>query len=178
MNKRNYQTSFADADLQISWAQFAPEPLTFADAPRVTGARRQGVLYERKAQDYIAMALSQRQVMNDSLIYIKSPWLCYKNKNVDKLFFCQPDGLIVELREKKLTIVEIKLQHTSETWYQVRKLYQPVVSAIYPGFQIAALEIVKWLDPHIPFPETFKFCEDVLYFDVDKFGVHIFNNGR
>lgn len=161
------------------WAQFAPEPPFASSSLRVTGAKRQGLNYEKRAQAYVEMQLAQKRISNPDLEYMKSPWLCFKALgNNGRTSYCQPDGLILDLAERHCVIVEIKLQHTAEAYWQVRKLYQPVLQVIYPTFTFSALEIVKWLDPHIKFPEAFKFAEDIWYNDQVKFGVHIFNSGR
>lgn len=160
----------------VTWAQFAPEP-TFTAQPRVTGKKRQGINYEKKAQDYVEFSLAQRRLSAGNLQYLRSPWLCYRIVGRQDIFYCQPDGIILDSEQRKLVILEMKLSHTAHAWYQIRKLYQPVLSLIYPDYSMAALEIVRWLDPHVPFPETFKFVDDVVWFDVEKFGVHIFNPG-
>jgi hypothetical protein len=176
LHKRTYQNSLIDSSL--TWAQFAPEPFSIESIVKVTGAKRQGINYERKTQAYIEMQLANK---SEGVKYIRSPWLCYKALGSgSRILFCQPDGLIMEVEQKRCVIVEIKLQHTAEAYWQVRRLYQPVLQFIYPDFTFSALEIVKWLDPHISpkFPESFKFAEDLLHYDPLKFGVHIYNPGR
>lgn len=175
-NRRTYQNSLVNST--VTWAQFAPEPSFLSStAIKVTGAKRQGINYERRAQEYIEAVVPWKE-LEPQTKYLKSPWLCYKTKSSgEQLLYCQPDGLIIQLEQKRCTIVEIKLQHTSEAFYQIKKLYQPVLEKVYPDFVFSALEIVKWLDPHTKFPVPFKLAEDIVYHDV-KFGVHIYNSGR
>lgn len=160
------------------WAQHAPEPSFSLQAHTIkaTGAKRQGINYERRAQDYIETWM---RVQESSIEYLRSPWLCYKALGSgEQLLYCQPDGLFVDLPNHRCTIVEIKLQHTSEAYFQIKKLYQPVLEIIYPDFVFSSLEIVKWLDPHTKFPVPFRLAEDLFYKDETKFGVHIYNSGK
>lgn len=70
--------------------------------------------------------------------------------------------------------MEFKYQHTVDAWNQLRLLYEPVVKALTPGRQITVLEIVKWYDCGVAFPEPVRLVSDIAKFDGDGFGVHIF----
>lgn len=64
---------------------------------------------------------------------------------------CLPDGIL--FREKDLVIIEIKLRHTADAWWQLRKLYQPVaVKAM--GRPVRLLEICKYYEPEVRVPES------------------------
>jgi hypothetical protein len=55
-----------------------------------------------------------------------------------------------------LVICEIKVTFTSDAWWQLRKLYEPVVRlAMKPG-RMALLVMCKSFDPAVPFPEIPK----------------------
>jgi hypothetical protein len=88
--------------------------------------------------------------------------------------WCQPDALILQPRDGLLTIVEVKYQHTPDAWWQLRELYLPVVSLAFgPDWRIAMLEVVKWYDPHVSFPETPLLTPDPLRPPHGRIGVHI-----
>lgn len=176
-NRRTYQNSLLNS--AVTWAQFAPEPFAMSNTEiKVTGAKRQGINYEKRAQEYIETTLDKNEHNKKRLEYLRSPWLIFKTlASGDRLQYCQPDGVLLHRDALRGLIIEIKLQHTTEAYYQTRHLYQPVLEKIFPGFSFSILEVVKWLDPHIKFPEPFVYAETLLHFG-HKFGVHIYNSGR
>ena len=90
---------------------------------------------------------------------------------------CQPDGLLIDIPEGRITIIEIKLQHTPAAWWQLEMLYAPVLSSLFAGgkFDFCLVEAVKWLDPSVPFPVTFQKLPDITFAEPGRFGVHICN---
>jgi len=113
-----------------------------------------GIRYERKAHQYLAERFPSGHVL--------APWVSFKSRERIGYFHCQPDALILDLRRNSITVVEIKLKHTSDAWWQVRQLYMPVVQHIFgPSWDYIAVELAKWFDPHTKFPERFEFVDDV-----------------
>lgn len=168
----------------VVWAQFFPGEPEFTKGSKPRGSRADGVRYEAKAQEYLRKTLAPATEGSDSsqsLELLSSPWLVYKSGNREaRDRFCQPDALLINSERKHITIVEIKLQHTAAAWWQVRQLYEPVLRRIYTNYSFSALEIVKWLDPSVAFPETFYYAKSPLDRGEDnesksKFGVHIFD---
>lgn len=161
----------------VVWAQFFPGEPPFTKSSKPRGSRADGVRYETKTQEY----LKQTVAKEEGLELIQSPWLVFKSGSRDaRDRFCQPDSLIVNKEAKHITIVEVKLQHTSFAWWQVRQLYEPVLRRIYTNHTFSALEIVKWLDPSVAFPETFYYAKSPLDRGEEnesksRFGVHIFD---
>lgn len=161
----------------VVWASFFPGEPEFTKGAKPRGARADGVRYERKAQEYLAKHVPE----GSQLELLSSPWLVFKSGSREaRDRFCQPDALLINSEAKHITIVEIKLQHTAFAWWQVRQLYEPVLRRVYTNYTFSALEIVKWLDPSIAFPETFYYAKSVLDRGEDnesksKFGVHIFD---
>lgn len=157
----------------VVWAQFYPGQPEFTKNHKARGSRAEGLRYEKKAQEYLEKQLEQGQ----DLELIQSPWLVFKSGDRNSRDrFCQPDSLLVDLSNRHITIIEIKLQHTASAWWQVRQLYEPVLRRIYTNYTFSALEIVKWLDPDVAFPETFYYAENIFDRNSEhKFGVHIFD---
>jgi len=120
---------------------------------RLTGRRLQGVRYEKKAQEYLQERLGEG--------YVNSPWIRFLADG--KWRWCQPDGILFKPREGRIVIVEVKYQHTSDAWWQLRHLYQPVLEAIFPRdlWRYEVCELVKWFDPATPFPEKTVFAHEV-----------------
>ena len=113
---------------------------------RYTGRRLEGVRYEKKVQEYLEGLYGDR--------YIPSPWLRFFAGN--KWRWCQPDGILLDFLHGVITVVEVKYQHTSDAWWQVRQLYIPVLRELFPEklWRFEACEVVKWYDPATVFPEN------------------------
>lgn len=156
----------------VVWAQFFPgEPSFKKRTQKARGSQAEGIRYETKAQEYLAKSVPEGWEL------IPSPWLVFKSGSADSRDrFCQPDSLLVNVEKKHVRIVEVKLQHTSYAWWQVRHLYEPVLKRIYTNYSFSAVEIVKWLDPQTAFPENFFYAQTPLEeHEEKKFGVHIFD---
>lgn len=120
---------------------------------RYTGRRLEGIRYERKVHERLELLYGDR--------YMASPWLKFFAEG--KWRWCQPDGLLFDLKRGRITIVEVKYQHTSDAWWQVRQLYQPVLEQIFPKnlWEYDACEVVKWYDPVTLFPERVVLAQEV-----------------
>lgn len=158
--------------LEARYASHAPK---FIKPTKQNRTRRAGVLYEEKAQGYVLRCVAETH--SEHLTIQRSPWLAFRSEGdrEDQVRFCQPDCLIFDSWERKLTIIEIKLQHCSEAFDQVRKLYEPVLKIMFPNHLIAALELVQWHDPHVVFPETYYLEPNILLSQANRFGIHIWN---
>lgn len=102
--------------------------------------------------------------------YIPSPWIKYIDGS--GRHWCQPDGILY-LRSNRLIIVEFKYQHTADAWKQLRLLYEPVITFLHPGAAVSSLEIVKWYDCAVAFPEPVHLIADIAEHHGKGFGVHI-----
>lgn len=71
-------------------------------------------------------------------------------------------------------VVEIKLSHCSEAWYQLFDLYIPVVQAIFPGWEMAGVQVCKWFDPSRPVPQAPTMRERIEDAIPNAFNVHIY----
>ena len=149
---------------RVLTASFSPAP--HLRKKRYTGRRLEGVRYEKKVHEHLSMLFPDT--------YVQSPWLkffpaggCWR--------WCQPDALVVDTKRGRITIVEVKYQHTSDAWFQVKQLYLPVLQSIFPPhlWEYDFCEVVKWYDPDTVFPEPV-----VLAHEVDMrhkhFKVHIY----
>jgi len=158
-------------------AKIASRPPRFIKPSVQTGNRKVGVKYEQKAQDYIQLQADKLDDQSPGVKVSHSPWLVFRSEGdqPDHVRYCQPDCLLIDEWQRKLTIIEIKLQHCVEAHDQVRKLYEPVLKLMYPDYLFAALELVQWHDPHINFPETYYFEPNIFEAQVNKFAIHIWN---
>lgn len=153
----------------VYWAQFFPGQPSHIKPQRARGARAEGIRYEKKVQEFL-----KKQDWGDYEL-IPSPWIIFRTGESKRDRFCQPDALLVNVKTKHIVVIEIKLQHTQNAWWQIRQLYEPVLRIIYPGYTFSPIEIVRWLDSRAVFPETFRHCEAVLPITGPQFGVHIYD---
>jgi len=61
-----------------------------------------------------------------------------------------PDGIVVY--DDRILVFEIKFQHMPEAWWQLVKLYRPVLEA-YKPVPVVTVEVCRSYDPAQPFPE-------------------------
>lgn len=143
-------------------AVFAIPP--FIKKKRYTGRRAQGVRYEKLVQEYLLFRYPQT--------YLPSPWIRFRN--ADGVRWCQPDGLLFLPLEGRIIIIEVKYQHTPDAWWQTKCLYMPVIEKIFPRplWELDVVEVVKWFDPAIAFPERVVLANEVTMRHKD-FKVHI-----
>jgi len=80
----------------------------------------------------------------------------FRDSDVPRLVV--PDGIL--LRSRDVVIFEIKSQHMPEAWWQLRRLYAPVLEAWW-NKPVVCCEVVKSFDPSIGFPEPVKFCRSL-----------------
>lgn len=74
---------------------------------------------------------------------------------------CVPDALLK--RPSRIVLIEIKSQHMPEAWWQLRKLYEPVIRAAgNKDKKIILVEVCRSLDIQMPFPEEFENLSDLL----------------
>lgn len=129
-------------NVQLAFISSLPK---FAVQQRRTGKRLKGILYERKVHEYLCEI--------DEL-YIPGFWVNFLADAGWK--YCQPDGLRIDVDSGTITLVEIKYQHTSDAWWQLKSLYFPVIEKLFPRdlWNYEFCEIVKWYDCATPFPEV------------------------
>lgn len=70
--------------------------------------------------------------------------------------WCQADAFLADHTLKRVYVFEIKLSHIANSWWQLQRLYIPVLRHIFIGYDFVPIEICKWYDPHTAFPVFFK----------------------
>lgn len=153
----------------VKWATYSPDPPPFIHTrKRRKGNRGLGQKYEEQAQEHF------NEQYDDC--YIASPWFKFGYAGSDKARWCQPDGLLIQARHLLITIVEFKLRHTPDAWWQTQRLYLPVISHIFPPklWSYNICEVVKWYDSATMFPEEHRLAASPLILEPNEFGVHIY----
>lgn len=116
----------------------------------LTAAQRAGLRYEAKAQLYLRSALAD---------YIEAPIVTFLDGGSQGRRII-PDGMIV--RGKSLWIFEIKHQHTHSAWWQLRRLYEPVLRRLEGVERTFCIEMVRSYDPAAGFPEPVRVATSLL----------------
>jgi len=152
----------------VQEAELVPLP-PWEISPPETAAQRRGLAYERKAHAHFERKFSER--------YLASPWFHYTRTNTRGLSrsnFCQPDGLLFDIPQGRIIILEMKLRHTPDAWWQLFYRYIPVVKAAYPGFELEVCEVTPFLDPAVRCPEPPVLCSNPWNPTPGAFNVHCF----
>lgn len=121
--------------VNVSW-------MDYARASGNTIAKQNGLRFEAKVQKHLASIFSG---------YMPNPQVSFRDKTDFRIV--RPDGLL-PLRNR-LVIFEVKSQHMPEAWWQLRRLYEPVLRH-WVDVPIQVVEIVKSFDPAMPFPEPIE----------------------
>lgn len=153
------------------WAELVTGQPEFIHRPIRRGRRLQGIKYEAAGQVWL-----QRHY---GAAYTSSQWIRFTADGQGKVRWCQPDGLLLDVVHQTLTIVEFKYQHVDSAWWQLFRLYLPVMKYLFlgRGFTMKCLEICKWFDPAQPTPQKPTLCKSVDAVQPGEFGVHIWKPG-
>jgi hypothetical protein len=108
-----------------------------------TAAQRRGKKYEEQA-------LEMLEGLSIFKAFTPSPWIRFDSHGYTNRL-CQPDAL--GFGSSWLLVIEIKLRHTILAYWQLRRLYEPVLRAMYPNYTIKIIEVTKSFDPAVPWPE-------------------------
>lgn len=66
-----------------------------------------------------------------------------------------------------------------KAWWWLRKIYEPLIRFLFPlGWGIACLEVVRFYDPEIGFPEPLRLVREPDLLRAGQFGVHIWSGGE
>lgn len=157
----------------ITAARLLSEPPGFIKSERLTGARAQGVRFERKALTRV----EERAQQSGDWEFLRSPWIEFVDREGRK--YCQPDGVLLPRASTQGIVVEVKLRHCYDAYFQLVRLYVPVLQVLFQGSSWRCCEIVRWFDPATSFPEPIVMTPDPLVTtDAKRIAVHIFNPAR
>ena len=79
-----------------------------------------------------------------------------------------------------MVVYEMKYSHTARAWWQLRRMYEPLLRAYTlqtndANWTIEVCEVTKWYDPQVDFPEPVTLVRDPSSIPKGKFGVHIWS---
>ncbi len=124
--------------------------------------QKAGLRYEQKALNY----LYQFDLFLDHL-----PFNFFADGCGGKAI---PDGVLLVPRMRELVVVEIKLRHTTEAWFQLNRFYIPIVRKAFPQLKVISCELVRSYDPGVTLPGRYELVQDINQWvgSVKEVGVH------
>lgn len=144
---------------------------SFVKARRRQGRKGAGLRYEAKVQSLFCEQYDH---------YVASPWFQYRTDLApQRINYSQPDGLLIDVARGLITIVEIKLTHTPDAYFQLYDKYLPIVEKFFRGevgerlWRFAVVEVTRWYDTAIAFPTNVTLREDITLVQPNEFGVHV-----
>lgn len=145
-----------------------PRNVTQCENPHKVGARRSGaqkagLAYQRKVGAYLELVLGRAAVTS-------GPWFHYSS-DASGRNYCQPDFLVADVLE--VLVVEVKLRWTTDAWWQLRRLYLPVVAKAFPDRRVILLCITRSYDPAARIPEEVTFVDSPQEAVADAFNVMV-----
>lgn len=150
----------------LKWARLAnTSPPFAARQPRRRGRRAMGLKYERKVHEHLSGLYGEA--------YLPSPWFQFVEAAVPRMQWCQPDGLLIDFDTGRITIVEVKYQHTIDAWWQLQRYLSIVREVFGSGWSYSLCEVVKWYDCAIQFPEPIQLLAELQRSKAGTLHVHI-----
>lgn len=131
---------------------------------RRSAAQKAGIAYQRRVGAFLAGG-------NRHWSLITSPWFAYCDWGGGKRRYCQPDFLLADDSNSTCVIVEVKLGAAAVplAWWQLEKLYKPVLEKTHRWQTLFSLCISRSYDPSFPAPQTPHFVDDVYSVQPGKF---------
>lgn len=150
------------------WAEFSADPPQFLRPTKRRGKRLQGIRYENRAREAFTARFGTD--------FMPSQWVRYRAAD-GRIRWCQTDGVLLSREHHRLTIIEFKYNHTDLAWWQLFRLYRPVLERLFEGYgyEFRCVEVCQWFDPATRCTARPILCEDVANVMIDGFNVHIWN---
>lgn len=130
-------------------------------------AQRAGIRYEKKTLKHLSLELPEPVMYHPAFRF---------NAGTPYDEHAIPDAIY--LHEGTLTIFEIKLKHTADAWFQLNKLYKPILARAYPGARINLCEICRDYDPSIRLPGRIEKLDTLDAFvstPQDAYGIYLYS---
>jgi hypothetical protein len=112
-----------------------------------TAAKRAGLKYEEEVAKWLYCYALARSGWR----FIESPEIVFADDRGTQ--FAVPDGIM--MTEEFTCVIEVKLQHMPEAWWQLRRKYEPIARHL-TGRNVMLLEVCKTYDLQMPFPEKHR----------------------
>lgn len=126
-----------------SWAKVCDTPQFAQNAKGgIKGAKKRGLLYQEK----VVRKLEDR---HEDWVGVPELWFKFKDFYGER--YAQTDWIGINVELGRIVIVEVKLSRVPNAWWQLNRLYRPLVERIFPYWDIAMVEVVdKVYDVLVP----------------------------
>jgi hypothetical protein len=150
------------------WAEFSATAPEFIRDVKRRGRRRLGQKYEAQVHAWL------KDKYGDD--YMPSQWLRYKGAD-GRIRWCQTDGVLRIRDEHALVVVEVKYNHTDLAWWQLFRLYIPVLERVFHGYgyEFRGVEVCKWFDCAVRCPQPPRLRDSLAETKAGDFSVHIWS---
>lgn len=132
-----------------------------APAKRASAAQKAGLRFQARVRDWAFRGTFSGTIS-------EGPWFSYEDSS-SGLHFCQPDFLFDG--SGVLVVVEAKRTFSADAWWQLQKLYVPVLHKVRPGALVVPLCVCKSFDPHTVIPEPVNLVQDLMDCKPGRFNV-------
>lgn len=145
----------------------------FVTAKRARGAKGAGLRYEEKTQGVLSKMFAR-----EGLAYLPSPWFKYRRLSAPgRENFAQPDGLCPDVKRGIIFLVEIKIKHTADSYFQLLDRYVPLLDFYFNRpdrmWKIAPVEVCRWYDPMVAYPCKVVMQDNLLLAQPKDLTVHV-----
>lgn len=150
-----------DQRIPVAPANFKPVETLFqvwkADKPfddrgGKSAAHKAGLAYEKKAIDFLQLELADLPGK-----FVRSPWYRFVESATTAARYCGPDCIYIG--EAEVICFEMKIRHVTQAWWQLRRLYQPVLFGFYRK-PVRVCEVTKSYDVGVAWPERWPVAFD------------------
>lgn len=117
----------------LSSVRVIDEPQFAKTHGNVRGSKRKGLLYQERIVDHLD------QVKGEEWEAIPGLWFEFYESRGKR--FAQADWVGFNPKEGLVCIAEVKLSRVPLAWWQLNRLYKPLVQKLFPEWNIALLEI-------------------------------------
>lgn len=142
------QRFVAASGVEEVW-RVAQQPKFRKGQDQTSRAKELGLKYEKKVQEKL------REECPDGLEL--NPWFAFKDEM--GMRYCSPDAILIA--KDVIVVFEIKYSHTALAWWQLRRLYAPVL-AVWGQKRVIGVEIchtmsqVEWPGPTFSFTNSWS----------------------
>lgn len=146
-------------DITCAW----PEPNYCRPSPRPRNpAKRRGLAYQNRVLDWAVGASGGAEL-------VRGPWYCFGDSSPGR-HYCQPDLLVI--RGAITLVCEIKLRWTVDAWWQLQRLYLPVLRVAHgSGRVFVPVVVCGGYDPALPPPDPAHLIDNLASAEPDKFNI-------
>jgi hypothetical protein len=157
----------------LRYVRLLAEPPSFIRREKLFGARAEGVRYEKKVREKLRRLVAERPELDLAL----AQWIEFQDDEGRK--WAEVDAFVQNRQSRNAICFEVKLRHTPSAWFQLWKLYVPLLQHALSGFRWEGVEVVKWFDPSTGFPEPFSLTPSPFVVPVrGRTAVFIYNPSR